>query len=79
MIMADNSIFIQVPLLTRTGELVTTVGIPNFTPPAEVIQWGSRIFVYNNASQGYYEGLLYYVPEEAPEEAFDEDSLDARD
>jgi hypothetical protein len=48
-------------LLTRTGEYVVTVTVPPFTPPAEVIAWGSRLFVRRENGE-YREGIAWVVP-----------------
>lgn len=52
---------VQVDLLTKDGGFVVKVQIPPFTPPAEVLQWGSRFFVYNKEDGKYYEGLCFFV------------------
>lgn len=44
-------------LFTRSGDYVTTVRLPPFEPPAEAIQWGSRIFILTNGA--YKEGILW--------------------
>jgi hypothetical protein len=57
----SNSVLIATDLFTRDGGFVATVNVPPFTPPAEVLQWGSRYFVYDKIDGRYYEGLLYFV------------------
>lgn len=52
-------------LLTRSGGFVVNVEVPPFIPPAEVVQWGSRIFVRNPAGE-YREGLIWYSLEPLP-------------
>lgn len=44
-------------LLTREGDYVITAEVPRFNPPAEVIVWGSRIFVRTAAGE-YREGIV---------------------
>jgi hypothetical protein len=51
----------HVKLFTRSGEYVTTVTVPPFNPPAEVIVWGQRFFVLTSGT--YREGLPYYSNE----------------
>jgi hypothetical protein len=45
-------------LLTRTGEFVVKVMVPPFSPPAEVINWGSRYFVRQSNGE-YREGIVW--------------------
>lgn len=49
-----------VKLFTRDGGFVAEVEIPRFTPPAEVLQWGSRLFVRTPEGE-YREGMAFYV------------------
>lgn len=46
-----------IDLLTRLGEPVTTVQVSDMAISAEVVMWGQRIFVRNDAGE-YREGLL---------------------
>lgn len=50
----------EVDLLTRNGEHVTRVQVPDWKVPAEVIAWGERFFVRDPAGQ-YREGLVHFV------------------
>lgn len=52
-----------VRLYTRAGDYVATAQVPQFDPPADVIQWGNRFFVLDNTGEQlrYREGLLYYT------------------
>jgi hypothetical protein len=50
----------KVKLYTRLKEYVTTVTVPVMTPPAEVIGWGSRLFVYGPDGV-YREGVAWVV------------------
>ena len=50
----------EIDLFTRAGGYVVTLRMFEMTPPPEVIGWGSRIFVFENATQKYVEGLLFY-------------------
>jgi ribosomal protein L37E len=45
-------------LYTKSGEFVAAVLVPPFNPPAEAIQYGSRVFILG-ADGRYREGLLY--------------------
>lgn len=47
-------------LYTRSGGYVVTVHVPPFNPQAEVISWGSRIFV-RNPDGAYREGIIWYA------------------
>jgi hypothetical protein len=57
---------VPVRLLTRTGEYVTTVTIPPFSPLVEIIRWGERLFVLNQNTQEYCEGIAWVIPLEIP-------------
>lgn len=48
---------IEVDLLTRTGEYVTTASVPPMNPMPEIIQWGSRFFT--QADNGAKPRLIY--------------------
>lgn len=50
----------ETTLYTRDGHKVVTITIPIFTPPAEVIQWGARIFVLRDGR--YVEGMRWMDP-----------------
>ncbi len=39
--------FINTNLFTSDGRLVTTVELPPFKVPVQVVLWGSRIFIWN--------------------------------
>lgn len=49
-----------VPLYTRSGGYVTTVSVPPMTPPAEILAWGSRVFV-RRPNGDYVEGIMWWV------------------
>jgi len=51
----SDAMWVEVELLTRDRQFVTKVVIPRLTPPAEVVLWGSRIFL--NTPHGYVEGI----------------------
>jgi len=55
-----NPAFVTTSLYTKLGEFVTTVEVPPFTPKAEILQWGSRYFVYDKEQDKYLEGLTYW-------------------
>jgi hypothetical protein len=55
---------IDTPLLTRTGEYVTTVAVPPFALPAEIISWGLRFFV--RQPDGEYREALVWSSAEDP-------------
>lgn len=54
--------FERIWLYTRDGRRVTKVTIPHFTPPAEVLLWGSRTFVRRDDGK-YYEAMLWPILE----------------
>lgn len=54
----------EVELLTREGELVTRVKVPQFKTMPDAIQWGSRLFI-RQFNGKYYEGYVHYVVEGA--------------
>ena len=58
----ENSPLIPTTLYTNDGDEVVTVHVPAFTPPAEVLQWVARIFVYDPIDKHYTEGMLYVIP-----------------
>lgn len=49
-----------ITLYTRDGREVTTVHVPVFNPPMEIINWGARFFVRREDGR-YYEGMLWPV------------------
>lgn len=49
-------------LYTSDMKLVWKVQIPTFTPKADVLLWGSRVFLWNMKFQAYVEGFAYWVP-----------------
>lgn len=51
-----SDVWVEVELLTRDKQFVTKVTIPRMTPPAEVVMWGTRLFV--NSPAGYVEGIM---------------------
>lgn len=52
----------EIKLLTRDGGYVTTVSVPPFNPPPEVIMWGSRVFVRQPGGH-YAEGMAWHSME----------------
>lgn len=57
-----NPALVATTLYTNDGEEVVTVNVPAFVPPAEILQWGARYFVYDPIAAQYTEGMLYFVP-----------------
>lgn len=57
--------FESVRLVTRNDQFVADVIIPHFNPPAEVLIWGNRCFVFRDENPGgvrfYREGMLWPV------------------
>jgi hypothetical protein len=51
-------------LLTRTGEFVVKVMVPPFSPAADSIIWGSRMFVRQSNSE-YREGIVWVAQPES--------------
>lgn len=51
-----------VKLETRSGGLVTTVEIPEFDPPAEIIVWGQRYFIRSEKAGTYMEAMVAWAP-----------------
>ena len=51
-------------LFTRYGTYVTTVSVPPFAKPIELISWGDRFFVLHSSGQ-YREVLCYSATEVA--------------
>ena len=50
----------KVKLLTSSGEFVTEIEMVLIKFKKDTsIMWGSRVFVYNEAEQGYYETVLF--------------------
>jgi len=56
------SVLVERQLLTRDGRHVARIRMPDFQPPAEVVMWGNRVFVWSPASFSYYEGVCWYPP-----------------
>jgi hypothetical protein len=52
----------NITLYTRVGEEVVTVLMPRFTPRAEVVLWGARVFVWHKDVQQYREGMAWVAP-----------------
>lgn len=57
--------FEEVRLVTRDGQVVADVIVPHFTPPADVLIWGDRCFIFRDENAGglrfYREGMLWPV------------------
>jgi hypothetical protein len=53
----------ELDLFTRGpgGQLVVKVTIPYFSPRAEVLVWGERIFIWVEERKRYEEGMCYAV------------------
>jgi len=51
-----------IELYTREGAYVTTVQVPDFKPPAEILVWGVRMFVLDAEHGKYREAFAYVVP-----------------
>lgn len=61
--------FEKIRLLTRDGGFVHEAEVPRFTPPAEVLVWGARVFVRRENGE-YREGMAFYVlPDAAIQDA----------
>jgi hypothetical protein len=60
-----NVMFERVRLVTRDYKFVASVVIPRFTPPADVLLWGERSFVFSRRDWRkrlvYREGVLWVV------------------
>lgn len=52
---------LQTTLYTAKGEIVTDVLVPPFIPEAEVIVWGSRVFVWKADKRRYEEGMAFWA------------------
>lgn len=50
-----------IELHTRDGGYVTTVQVPTFSPPPDVIVWGQRMFMRGEDGK-YREAFTYVVP-----------------
>jgi hypothetical protein len=63
---------LKIPLLTSSGEYVTTVEIPPFQKVPDIIVWGSRMFVHKvrhghgEGGADYLEAFAFWVPPAAP-------------
>ena len=60
--------FENVKLVTRDNGFVAEVVIPHFNPPAEVLIWGERCFIFLHERAGqrtYREGMLWPVLDQA--------------
>ena len=58
--------FEQARLVTRDNGFVAMVAVPLFKPPADVLLWGGRCFVYRDISRGhitYREAMMWPVIE----------------
>jgi hypothetical protein len=53
---------VRMTLWTKFDEPVTVVQLPPFNPPADVVMWGERIFVWHDDESKYIEGLLFVIP-----------------
>lgn len=53
---------LDIILYTKFGDEVTTVRVPPFTPPPEIILWGVRYFV-RQADGRYLEGMCWPILE----------------
>jgi len=53
---------INMQLKTKAGDVVTTVTVPSFNPPPDVIVWKKRIFVPTPDPAIYSEAFTYMVP-----------------
>lgn len=51
-----------IELYTKDGGYVTTLQVPRFNSPAEVIIWGQRVFVPDREAGRYREAFAYVVP-----------------
>jgi hypothetical protein len=55
-------------LYTRAGDFVASIELPPFNPPADVVIWGQRTFVFAEPILGiepylrYREGLAWWCP-----------------
>jgi len=54
----------SIELYTREGHYVTTIDVPDFPKPAEVIVWGLRFFVLDAEQGRYREAFAYLSPME---------------
>jgi len=62
----------EVKLYTSDGKLVTTVVVPNFQTPPDVIIWGSRVFV--RKGKKYKEAFAHVAIWEAKHEGIPEEN-----
>lgn len=70
--------FERVRLITGMNAFVATVVIPRFTPPADVLIWGDRCFIFRvedkYGQKVYREGMMWPVlPQEQYEGMFPDD------
>jgi hypothetical protein len=61
----EGSMFERVWLVIRDDRFVASVVIPRFNPPADVLLWGERWFVFRdedaNKLRTYREGMMWPV------------------
>jgi hypothetical protein len=66
--------FERVRLETRDNQLVADVIVPRFNPPADVLIWGERCFVFQKEDKTklriYREGMMWPVLPQAQYENF---------
>lgn len=71
-------------LYTREGRFVADVDMPPFNPPADVVVWGTRHFVFRRRGEGgdtyddYFEGMAWHCTEPQPVPTSDELTAVAR-
>lgn len=51
--------FEAVRLVTRDDQFVADVIIPRFNPPADILLWGERWFIFRDEDK-YHNGLRFY-------------------
>ena len=49
-------------LYTHDGQLVVSVHVPPLNPPADVLLWGDRYFLWNEQRRQYREGVCFWIP-----------------
>lgn len=52
---------IEVELYTTDGRYVVTVLVPDFSKPADVIVWGSRVFRADADLERHYREVFCYI------------------
>lgn len=61
----EGGMFERVWLVTRDDQFVADVVVPRFNPPADVLLWGERWFVFRdedaNKLRTYREGMMWPV------------------